>query len=147
MKSENHSNDREYKLELMRIPVLSMQVSCGLFGIQDDNIENYLSLDEKFILNKHSTFIFRAIGDSMLPRIESGDFLIVDRSINPKHGNIIIADIFDERVCKQIYFQENKILLKSFNTEIEDLEIFEEMNFQVFGVVTLALKDLSRGIF
>ena len=87
------------------IPVYSMAVSCGLFGIQDDHVENYISLDKEFIKNKLSTFIFRMQGESMSPYICEGDYLIVDRAVSAYANRVVIVDIFDERVCK-LYIQQ-----------------------------------------
>ena len=81
------------------VPIFSMAVQCGLFGIQDDHIENYLSLDQEFIRNKHTSFIFKMEGDSMNPHIYAGDFLIVDRAITSFINKVVVVDIFDERMC------------------------------------------------
>ena len=72
------------------VPVMGSKVPCGLFGINDDFIDGYQSLDKRFIKNKASTFLFEAEGDSMEPTIFKGDILLVDRSV----------EHFNTRVCR-----------------------------------------------
>lgn len=124
------------------VPVFSMAVQCGLFGIQDDHIENYLSLDERFIRNKHSTFIFKMEGDSMSPQIEEGDYLIVDRSLTDFMDRIVVVDIFDERMCKFLTRSHGQVVLRSLNNRYKDIVVTEEMEMNIFGVAILSFKDL-----
>ncbi len=128
------------------IPVFSMAVQCGLFGIRDDHIENYLSLDERFIKNKHSTFIFKMEGKSMEPHIFHGDYLIVDRAITEFFNKIVIVDIYDERLCKFLTKENGKTILRSFNNSHKDIIVTEEMDMRVFGVATLCFRDLLLGV-
>lgn len=60
----------------------------GLFGISQDHIEDYQSLDKRFIKSRVSTFFFQASGDAMSPYIENEDILIVDRSLAPVNSFI-----------------------------------------------------------
>lgn len=127
------------------VPIFSMAVQCGLFGIQDDHIESYLSLDQQFIRNKHSSFIFKMEGDSMKPHIYAGDYLIVDRSITNFLNKIVIVDIFDERMCKFLMREGGKTLLRSFNSKYKDIVVTEEMDMRIFGVAILCFRDLLLG--
>lgn len=132
--------------DLDLIPVFSCAVQCGLFGIQDDHIESYLSLDEYFIRNKHSTFIFKMEGDSMRPNIFPGDYLIVDRAISNFLNKIVVVDIFDERMCKCLVRENGQTILRSFNPKYKDLIVTEEMDMRIFGVATLCFRDLVIGM-
>ena len=124
------------------IPLFSTTVQCGLFGIQDDHIESYLSLDEYFIRNKHSTFIFKMDGDSMSPRIYPGDYLIVDRSITNFVNKIVVVDIFDERMCKLLVKEQSFVILRSLNERYKDIVVTEEMDMRIFGVAIMCFRDL-----
>ena len=124
------------------IPLFSTRVACGLFGISDDHIENYLSLDERFLKNKKSTFIFRMEGDSMEPFIHHEDYLIVDRSLTEFMNRIVVVDIYDERLCKLMTRSHGKIVLRSLNTKYKDIIITDEMEMRIFGVAILCFKDL-----
>ena len=110
--------------------------ACGLFGIADDFTEDRLSLDELLIQDREATFYFKAAGDSMAPFIEEGDILIVDGSLTPKSGQVIIAFYEGQRLCKRLLYRANKASLHSENPRYRPLDICEESEFQIFGVVT-----------
>ena len=69
-------------------------------------------------------------------RIESGDTLIVDRAIEVKDGNIVIALINGELTVKRISIRNQRIFLHPENKSFKKIEITEEMDFDTWGVVT-----------
>lgn len=117
------------------IPLYSAQVACGLFGITDDFVDNYLSLDEKFIKNKNSTFFVKASGDSMRPKIEMGDILVVDTSLSLKHLSIGTFFYNGNPICKQWVIKEDGPYLRSFNSKYQEIKINEDDQIELFGVV------------
>lgn len=129
------------KLKQHYIPLYSGQVSCGLFGIADDFVDDYLSLDTKYIKNKESTFFVKAQGDSMSPYIQPGDILIVDRSIPIFNGAVATFFLNDNAICKRYTNVEGIIKLTSYS-EAPDITISEEDRLELFGVVTGLARDL-----
>ena len=117
------------------------EVACGLFGISDDFVENYLSLDEKFMKNKESTFFVRASGDSMSPDIKNNDILVVDRSRSVFSGAIIAFYLNGTPMCKQIINLESKTFLKSVNPSFKTIVVSDEDELSVFGVVVGIVRD------
>lgn len=117
--------------------------NCGLFGISDDYIEKYQSLDERFVKNKASTFFFEATGDSMEPLIISKDVIIVDRSVSWTHGKIIVAYLDGAFICKRILKTPNGAVLRSENKLHRDILITSETDFSIWGVVTGLARDLK----
>ena len=123
------------------IPLYSGELACGLFGISEDFIENYLSLDEKFAKNREATFYIRASGDSMSPKIENGDILIVDRSIKAINRSIVAIFLNGTPMCKQIILEKNKKILRSFNQSYKEILIGEDDELALFGVVIGLARD------
>lgn len=123
------------------IPLYSGELACGLFGILEDFIENYLSLDEKFAKNREATFYVRASGDSMSPKIENGDILIVDRSIKAINHSIVAIFLNGTPMCKQIILEKNKKILRSFNQSYKEILIGEDDELALFGVVIGLARD------
>ncbi len=117
------------------------QVHCGLFGIQDDFIEDSLSLDEKFLAHRESRFLVRASGDSMNPEVKDNDILIVDRSIRPVSHSIITFFLNSSPMCKEFITHSNRIILRSFNKGYSDIEVGECDEFIVFGVVVGIVRE------
>lgn len=116
--------------------LLGQKVSCGLFGIGGDFLEQYQSLDKRFIKNQASTFFFEASGSSMSPLIVPGDILIVDRSLEVTSNKIIVAHLNGEMICKRIYKNKIETILNSDNKNNKPIHITNEMNLIIFGVVT-----------
>ncbi|MEI8234610.1 MAG: S24 family peptidase [Verrucomicrobiota bacterium] len=55
-------------------------------------MENSLDLNEHLVTNPAATFFIRVRGNSMRAAgIQGGDILVVDRSITPGSGQIVIA--------------------------------------------------------
>ena len=117
------------------LPFPAQRVSCGLFGIANDHVENYQSLDERFIKNKASTYFFEAESDSMSPLIMEGDVLIVDRALDIFSGRIVVCSLNGEMLCKRLRVENNKRLLCSENLAYSPIEIHQDSDFSVFGVV------------
>eukprot|EP01048_Picozoa_sp_COSAG05_P033683 COSAG05_NODE_13650_length_422_cov_0.959752_2_plen_97_part_01 len=83
--------------EGLNLPVYSSQVSAGFPSPADDYLEGRLDLNAHLIKNKAATFIVRASGESMTGAgIFDQDLLLVDRSLTPISGNVIIACIQGE---------------------------------------------------
>ena len=68
--------------------------------------------------------------------IYSGDIMIVDRSLSPKSKDIVIAVIDGEFTVKRIYNKSNKIYLIPSNKRYKYIPITDDMDFQIWGVVT-----------
>jgi len=118
------------------IPFMGIRPVCGLFGVSDDFIESYQSLDERFMKNKTSTFLFQAEGDSMEPFIFKGDILLVDRSIENYHGRICIVTYEGGLICKRVYKMKKGVILRSENTSYKDILVNSNELVSIWGVVT-----------
>lgn len=76
------------------LEMCSWTVRAGFPSPAADHTRKRLDLNELLIRNKEATFIFRVKGDSMNGiGIYEGDELLVDRSIEAKHGNIVLAGL------------------------------------------------------
>ncbi len=126
-----------------RLPLFLESVSAGFPSPADDYLEAKLDLNELLVKNYASTFFVRVVGDSMQQAgIFSGDILVVDRSIDPKDGNIIIAVIDGELTVKRLSKTKNKIFLLPENKNYEPIEITEQMRFEVWGVVRTVIHSV-----
>lgn len=138
--SEVFSPENKNRVEL---PMFLESVSAGFPSPADDYLEDRLDLNDYLIRNPSATFFVRVTGDSMTDAgIYSGDVLVVDRSLNPKDGNIIIAAIDGELIVKRMQRIKNKIYLLPENKRYKPIEISSEMNFEVWGVVTTVIHSV-----
>jgi DNA polymerase V len=122
------------------IPCYSSRVSAGFPSPADDTIESNLDLNKLLIKNESTTFFMQVKGDAMKDAgIWSGDVLVVDRSLSPKHGRVVIATIGEELLIRRLYKLRNKVLLMPENKEYEPLEISKEIDSIVWGVVNFVI--------
>jgi DNA polymerase V len=112
-------------------------VPAGFPSPATDYEENKLDLNRHLIRNSAATFFVRAAGDSMIGAgIHTGDLLIVDRSLEPKDKNVVIAVVNGELTVKRIRIQKKKIALEPENENYPVRQIEADTEFEVWGVVT-----------
>ena len=125
-------------------PIFLDKVSAGFPSPATDYMENKLDLNEYLITHPAATFIVKASGSSMVnANIYSGDLLVVDRSITPKNNNIVIASIFGDLTVKKLKKKEKSFFLVSANEEYPSIEVKEEMECFIWGVVTYIIHETA----
>ena len=121
-------------------PLFLDSVSAGFPSPATDYMENKLDLNEHLVKHPAATFIVKASGSSMIEAgISSGDLLIVDRSIVPKNNNIVIASVFGDLTVKKLHKKGSTLFLLSANNQYPSIEIKEEMECFLWGVVTYVI--------
>jgi DNA polymerase V len=128
------------------VPYTISKVSAGFPSPADDYLENNLNLDKLLIKNRPSTFLIRAGGDSMVNiGIYDGDILIVDRSLDAKNKDIVIASIFSELTVKKLLFDsQGNPYLKSENELYSNIEIKNKEDLIIWGVVTSVIHQFIK---
>ena len=133
-----NKNEGDIEDNLTPVPYLLSRISAGFPSPADDYIENNLSLSELLIRNHLSTFLMKTSGDSMTDvGINDGDILVVDRSIEAKNRDIVIAILEGNLTVKRLLFKMNGlVVLKSENAAHKDIKIPESADLEIWGVVT-----------
>ena len=125
-------------------PVFLDKISAGFPSPATDYMENKLDLNEYLIKHPAATFIVKASGSSMIDAdIYSGDLLIVDRSLTPRNNNIVIASIFGDLTVKKIKKKDKSFFLVSANEDYPSIEVKEEMECFIWGVVTYIIHETT----
>lgn len=125
------------------LPVDTVKVSAGFPSPAADYEENRLDINDYLIVNPVSTFFFPVQGDSMQgAEIFDGDVLVVDRSIKPRHGHIVIAFVDGERLVKRLHYRTGRVALVAENPTYASIELEEGMELVIWGVVTGKFKRL-----
>ena len=127
-----------------KYPLFSNKVSCGFPSPAEDHIEKNISLDELLIKHPAATFFLRAKGDSMINAgIFSDDILIVDRSIHPESGHVVVAAVNGELLIKRLIIQKGQTLLVAENKEFKTISMQKGDDLHVWGAVTNVIHSLS----
>lgn len=112
----------------------------GFAAAADDYMERGIDLNEQLILNKPATFFFRMNGDAMNGAgINSGDVLIVDRSIKAANGKITVIAVNGDLVVRRIQQNIKGITLLAENSRYGNIELTEFAQLNVWGVVTCVI--------
>ena len=116
-------------------------VSAGFPSPAEDFTELSISLDKHLIQNPAATFMAYANGNSMVRAgIHHGDILIIDRSLNVRNGDVIIALIHGEFTVKQVSIIDGLLFLVPRNPQYSSVKITSEMGFEVWGIVTYSVR-------
>lgn len=128
------------KKTFLPLPFFTSSVQAGFPSPADDYVEKQLDLNELMVSHPSSTFFVKVEGESMRNAgIQSGDTLVVDRSITPSHGKIVVAIIDGEFTVKRLTIQNGKFYLVPENESFSKLKIDENSDFQIWGVVTYVI--------
>lgn len=125
------------------IPFVLSPVCAGFPSPATDYIDKKIDLNEHIVKHPEATFYVKCQGNSMLGAgIHPGDILVVDRSLTPMHGNIVIAIIDGEFTVKKLVVRDKKVFLVAENPNYANISITEGMEFEIWGVVTTAIHSL-----
>ena len=100
------------------------------------NAEEKLDLGSFLISNAAATFIVRVTGESMIGAgIFPDDLLIVDRSIQPSSGDVVIACIDGDFVVKRLFLSGAKAELRPENKKFKTIKFTDSGELVIWGVV------------
>lgn len=120
-------------------------IPAGFPSPADEFISDTIDLNQHLINHPTSTFYARVVGDSMSGEgIDTGDLLIVDRSLEPADGDLAVCCLDGEFTLKRISINANSISLVPSNPAYNPIEISPDDNFTVWGIVTHTIKSNRR---
>lgn len=120
----------------LALPLGEVRVSAGFPSPATDYEDRRLDINEYLVRNPVSTFFFSVEGDSMEgAQIFDGDILVVDKSVRPRHGHVVIAFVDGERLVKRLFRRGERVALLAENLAFPPLEIRDGMELTIWGVV------------
>ena len=125
------------------MPYISSGIKAGFPSPAADFDGSRISIDQIVVKNQTATFYAKANGNSMIGAgIDDGDILVIDKSIEPEDGKIAVCFIDGEFTVKRIKVQENSLLLLPENSLFEPIEVTQDNDFIIWGIVTYVVKKL-----
>ncbi|MFL0798432.1 MAG: translesion error-prone DNA polymerase V autoproteolytic subunit [Cellvibrionaceae bacterium] len=125
----------------LSLPLCAHGVAAGFPSPADDYIERQLDLNDYLVKHPAATYFARANGDSLNGMgIYDKDLLVVDRSIEPKHGYLVVAAIEGELCCKVLDLKQRRLL--SANPHFPPIPLPEDIYLLIEGVVVHAIHHL-----
>ncbi|MBK7305658.1 MAG: translesion error-prone DNA polymerase V autoproteolytic subunit [Chitinophagaceae bacterium] len=114
--------------------------ATGFGAAADDYMERGIDLNEQLIRNKPATYFMRVSGNSMINAcIHDGDIIIVDRSIKPVNGKIVIAVVDGEMIIRRFVKTMNSLKLVPETPKLSAIDVNEFSDLVIWGVVTYVI--------
>lgn len=127
------------------LPYFIERVPAGFPSPATGYVEASIDLNELCISHPNATFLVRAGGLSMIDAgIYPNDLLVVDRSLEAQHCDIIVCAINGEFTVKELCLEPTPKLV-AYNPDFDDIILNDEIDFEVFGVVKNIIREVKRG--
>ncbi len=113
----------------------------GFASAAYDHVETTLDLQRLLVQHPAATFLMKAAGESMSPSIRNGDLLVVDRSLDPRDGNIVIASVNGDLTVKHLFKRGGIVSLLPENPDYSPVDVTTGFDFAIWGVVTYVIRN------
>ena len=119
------------------------RIQAGFPSPAQGEYADTIDLNRALITNPAATFCARVIGNSMVDAgINEGDLLLIDRSITPHDGCIAVCFIDGDFTVKRLAVRDDGIYLQPANASFPEMKVYEDSDFQVWGVVSHIIKKV-----
>ena len=127
------------------LPLLARPVRAGFPSPADDHIEAEIDLQQLLVTNRAATFLVRVAGDSMIQKgLHDGDLAVVDRSLEPWNGAVVMVDVDGERSFKVWSKRGHMVALAFANPRYPAFELDPAALVEVWGVVSSSIHMQRR---
>lgn len=124
----------------LRLPLLDATVRCGFPSPAEDVALQPFNLMEHIAPRPVTTFMMRVRGDSMQDAgIRDRSLIVVDRSLQARHGDMVVAMVDREFTVKQLYQRDGRCELHPANDAYPRILFTAERTLEIWGVVTAAV--------
>jgi DNA polymerase V len=128
----------------LRLPLFLMPASAGTPMPTEDYLDKRLDLLKHLVRRPQDTFLVRASGDSMTGvGIFDGDLLIVDRSLEPRDGDVVVASVDNQPTIKTFRCLYNRRWLQPENSAHENIEL-RGVDYHCWGVTVHSVRTHRR---
>jgi DNA polymerase V len=119
-----------------KLPLCLFQVPAGFPSPAADHIEAHISLDEVLNIRAPHVYLVKITGESMQGAgIFDGDLAVVDRSLEPAHGHIVVALLNNDPLCKRLCIRGKDVILLSENPKYPPRYVLEGDELAIWGVI------------
>lgn len=129
----------------IRVPLVGQSVHAGFPSPADDFIEDMIDLNQVLVPNPVASYLWRVVGDCMIDvKIFPGDVVVVDRSLAPKHRDVVLVIIDGEPTLKRLNRRGGVMVLHNENAKLPTFTIAEGTEVSVWGVVTNTIRGIRK---
>ena len=125
------------------LPLAEERVAAGFPSPADDYVDVGIDLNDQLIRHPTSTFFLRVSGDSMTGAgIHDGDLLVVDRSLDPRPGRVVVAVLDGGFTLKRLMRHQGRLRLEAANPSYPPLDLQSCDDVQIWGVAIHVIHPL-----
>lgn len=125
----------------LKLPFADQGIHAGFPSPAQDYMEAAIDLNSELVAHPSSTFYGRVVGCSMIDAgIEEGDIIVIDKSLEPRNGDMAVCFIDGEFTLKYIDIQPDGMWLRPANVNFPPIHVTEDNDFVVWGIVTYTIK-------
>lgn len=118
-------------------------VHAGFPSPATDYMTQAIDLNKELVKHPAATFYGRVVGDSMIDAgVEEGDILVIDRALDAQDGDMAVCFVEGEFTLKYLRFHDDGLTLVPANDRYPSIEISEDSDFIMWGVVTYVIKRI-----
>jgi len=126
----------------MRFWLMAHKVAAGFSAPPSDPIQSGPELSKCLVQDQAGAFLFSVTGNSMSGAgIMQGDQVVVDRSVQPSHGRIVIAVVNAEFTLKRLFYFNGRFELRSESESHRPVRLATEEEPEVWGVVVGVIRS------
>lgn len=122
-------------------------IKAGFPSPAQDYLTDSIDLNKELIRRKETTFLARVSGSSLVEAgISDGDIVVIDKSLDAKNGDFVVAYIDGEFTLKEFCMDEanNCAWLIPHNKAFEPIKVTAENDFMIWGVITYTIKQMHK---
>ncbi len=132
---------------ILNLDFVDCGIKAGFPSPAQDYLTDSIDLNKELIRRKETTFLARVSGNSLMEAgINDGDLVVIDKSLEVKDGDFVVAFIDGEFTLKEFRRDEenNCAWLIPHNKQFEPIKVTEENDFMIWGVLTYTIKQLRK---
>lgn len=127
------------------LPFADQGIQAGFPSPAQDYISESIDLNREIVHHPAATFYGRVSGESMIgDGIDDGDIIVIDRSLEPRDGDLTVCCIDGEFTLKRIKLENDRVWLIPANEAFDPILVTPENKFEIWGVVTYTIKRNHR---
>lgn len=133
--------------EALDVAFIDAVIKAGFPSPAQDYMTGTIDLNRELIRHKETTFLARVSGNSLQEAgICDGDIVVIDKSLEAKNGDFVVAFIDGEFTLKEFRFDDDEhcAWLIPHNKDYEPIKVAEENQFMIWGVLTYTIKQLRK---
>lgn len=122
-------------------------IQAGFTSPAIDYTCDKIDLNQVLIRHSETTFLARAEGDCLnggKAQIQDGDLIIVDKSLEPRDGDLAVCFLDGEFTMKRVKVEKEEVWLMPDNEKFKPIRVTEDNSFTIWGIITYSIKQHRR---